>query len=223
MSRQASGWILALGKCAWLQLAMAAHAGSVTYAYDAAGRLVDGNHGSAGRISYTYDAAGNLLERRVLGSQLAFVLALAPGWNLLSLPIVPADTSLAAVLQGLPEGPAWIWDPAGGYTPTLELAPPRAFWVYLPASRLPPAGVTVLGSALPTAELSLQAGWNLVGPVAGPPYEAWAAPLISAAAGAESFRVWAMDGAAYLPAGRLQPGHGYWVFATVESRVRAGD
>lgn len=43
------------------QLAFAA----VTYSYDAAGRLVKVDYGSAGSIVYTYDAAGNLTSRTV--------------------------------------------------------------------------------------------------------------------------------------------------------------
>ncbi len=37
----------------------------VTYKYDAAGRLVTADYGSAGVITYTYDKAGNLTNRTV--------------------------------------------------------------------------------------------------------------------------------------------------------------
>jgi YD repeat-containing protein len=38
---------------------------TVSYAYDAAGRLVEARYGDRITISYTYDAAGNLLRRVV--------------------------------------------------------------------------------------------------------------------------------------------------------------
>ena len=42
-----------------------AQARSVTYTYDAAGRLVTVDYGRGNRITYTYDSAGNLLSRAV--------------------------------------------------------------------------------------------------------------------------------------------------------------
>ena len=41
---------------------------TVTYSYDAAGRLVGADYGESGNITYTYDAAGNLLQRQVVGA-----------------------------------------------------------------------------------------------------------------------------------------------------------
>lgn len=40
----------------------------VNYSYDAAGRLIKIDYGTAGSISYTYDKAGNLLSRSVVSS-----------------------------------------------------------------------------------------------------------------------------------------------------------
>ena len=41
---------------------------TVTYAYDAAGRLVRADYGGAASIAYTYDAVGNLVQRQVTGA-----------------------------------------------------------------------------------------------------------------------------------------------------------
>ncbi len=41
---------------------------TVSYVYDAAGRLVQVSYNSGLRITYTYDAAGNLLQRAVSSS-----------------------------------------------------------------------------------------------------------------------------------------------------------
>lgn len=52
-------------------------AASVSYSYDAAGRLSKIDYGSGGSITYTYDSAGNLLSRTVVAAQ--SVAAAKPG------------------------------------------------------------------------------------------------------------------------------------------------
>ena len=42
-------------------------AGTITYTYDDAGRLIRVDYGGGVSIIYTYDPAGNLLERQVQG------------------------------------------------------------------------------------------------------------------------------------------------------------
>jgi YD repeat-containing protein len=48
-----------------LFLVAPALAGSITYTYDDAGRLVTADYGNGSAIAYTYDNAGNLLARTV--------------------------------------------------------------------------------------------------------------------------------------------------------------
>ncbi|MBI3988445.1 MAG: RHS repeat protein [candidate division NC10 bacterium] len=45
----------------------AALAGTTTYTYDEAGRLIRAGYGDGRVITYTYDAAGNLLTRQIWG------------------------------------------------------------------------------------------------------------------------------------------------------------
>jgi YD repeat-containing protein len=59
---RAVAWLAALA-CAWAVSAYAAE--TVTYTYDAAGRLTNAAYGGGATIAYRYDAAGNLLERVV--------------------------------------------------------------------------------------------------------------------------------------------------------------
>jgi hypothetical protein len=47
-----------------LCLASGVFAGTVTYSYDAAGRLIKADYGTQS-IAYTYDSAGNILQREV--------------------------------------------------------------------------------------------------------------------------------------------------------------
>jgi uncharacterized protein RhaS with RHS repeats len=46
-------------------LSTSAQTRTITYTYDAAGRLVGADYGESQGITYTYDAAGNLLQREV--------------------------------------------------------------------------------------------------------------------------------------------------------------
>ncbi|MCK5801640.1 MAG: hypothetical protein KAI66_02350 [Lentisphaeria bacterium] len=123
-----------------------------------------------------------------------FELHLYPGWNLVSLPIVPiddpdtaeVDESTATGLFGdRKTGPAWYWQNDGvnppnyvtvdpqeqeGFTGTLQAL--RGFWVYhTPAVNDPtPTVVIVPGRPLDSEAtpnpciLILQADWNLCGP-----------------------------------------------------------
>src|SRR5262245_12640828 len=73
MIRTARGWRVKkatqtlpfLGAVAALALILPAGADTVTYRYDAAGRLVAVAYGDAKTIAYTYDKNGNLLSRLV--------------------------------------------------------------------------------------------------------------------------------------------------------------
>jgi YD repeat-containing protein len=81
--------------CCLLLLAAAAVAGTVSYTYDDAGRLVKVDYGDGRSISYTYDNGGNLLRREVTA------------------PAPPSDTSQTAAKK--PQGaPAAARKPASG-------------------------------------------------------------------------------------------------------------
>lgn len=59
-------WLLTMALV--MGLASLLDAGTVTYTYDDAGRLIRAEYGDGKVITYTYDAAGNLLERQVSGA-----------------------------------------------------------------------------------------------------------------------------------------------------------
>src|SRR5579885_2250321 len=96
----------------WIFLAAQLTFAAVNYSYDAAGRLVRADYGSAGAIVYTYDKAGNLLSRVVTagasGGTISKVnVAGAPessgiaqnAWlEIRGSNLVPADTPAAGVI-----------------------------------------------------------------------------------------------------------------------------
>lgn len=56
-----------------------AHAGSIAYTYDNAGRLTEADYGENRSISYTYDNNGNLLQRTVQGTTTTYTLTVNSG------------------------------------------------------------------------------------------------------------------------------------------------
>ena len=71
-STRAGAAVLAALVFALFAAAQPAIAGTVTYDYDDAGRLVKGDYGDGTAIEYEYDNAGNLLEREIIGERPVF-------------------------------------------------------------------------------------------------------------------------------------------------------
>lgn len=118
--------VLAAAAVAQLAALAPAHAGTVTYTYDPAGRLIaaDGDDGTS--LRYTYDLAGNLLRREVsvplprltvvvndadlrTGQTITLTAVLAPGST-------PAPVDAYVVVQ-LPGGAFLSVTLAGGVVP----------------------------------------------------------------------------------------------------------
>jgi len=64
-----------------LGAATLAHAGTVAYTYDAAGRLTAAHYGAGKSITFSYDAAGNLLQRTVDDGRVIHTVTFTAGVN----------------------------------------------------------------------------------------------------------------------------------------------
>ena len=175
---------------------------------------------NGGTIVGTYaDSSGNYH-----GFMTMPATALASGWNLISLPAQPADSSIASVLSSIAgsyqvvwayNGQAWqVYDPSdpGGSTLTTMQAG-NGYWIKMTEKNTLPVSGTV-----PPSSVTLLPGWNLVG------YNgASCAAASSALSGlANNFQVlWGYPSQAWasydpvngaLPSGFLLcPGAGYWI------------
>ena len=106
---------------------------------------------------------------------LAVNIPLIVGWNLISMPNQPADTSVASVLTSI-DGKytsVWTYDTAADtwykyYTPATgldflndltEILPGKGYWVVTDQN----ATLTVIAPVAPATTVSLSVGWNLVG------------------------------------------------------------
>jgi hypothetical protein len=141
-------------------------------------------------------------------------LTLAEGWNLVSLPIQPADSTATAVFGELLV-PPFGW-PAGdeaqpeAYRPRQQLVAGEGLWVYWQGDARDE--LEVLGRPV-RAWTDLVPGWNLVGPTAEVPLPdspAVGGPVWWYDAGAGSYR-------AVETGESLLPGNGYWIFALEEA------
>ncbi len=113
------------------------------------------------------------LSCAVAGAQSTVTVTLVPGWNLISLPVQPANTNIASVLSGIAGAYEAVWaysngvwqvydpnDPAGSTLTAMQAG--NGYWIKMTAQKT----LSVSGSA-PPAALALQAGWNLVGYAGG--------------------------------------------------------
>jgi hypothetical protein len=115
-----------------------------------------------------YKFAGRLMAFSMASQSSAFVPLLS-GWNLISLPMQPADATIASVLSPIAGAYQVVWAYASGswtfYDPTdpdgstlTTMAAGNGYWINMTSAET----LTVSGSA-PSSSLSLLSGWNLVG------------------------------------------------------------
>ena len=131
----------------------------------------------AGKVGTTIPAAA-LTPDTVTVSQGVFDVAnitLVEGWNLISLPLIPLDSSINAVVAGILNNvkSVWYWDAGGkrwysfvpgGPSDLTSMRDGRAYWVNMKAAQT----LTLAGSKMPEgAQLpptyDVVVGWNMVG------------------------------------------------------------
>jgi hypothetical protein len=151
---------------------------------------------------------------------------LGEGWNLVSLPIQPANTGIGSVLSGIASKVEVVYAFNGsayqGYLPgetgndltTMEAG--RGYWVYMNS-----AGTLNLSGKAAAKSVNLTEGWNLAG------FSSTASQSVESALSSINGKfeaVYGFDNAAnnyraYVPSEggdltRLEPGKGYWIYAT---------
>lgn len=155
-------------------------------------------------------------------------ITLVHGWNLISLPIIPLDSSISAVLSGILDNVAsvWHWDAStsrwysfapGVASDLTSIRDGKAYWVNMKAAQvLTLAGREMpQGSQLPPA-YGVVAGWNMVG------FKSTATNITAKTylAGTEYVRIYGFKNGAWflIPEPyenpKLEPGLGYWIAFT---------
>lgn len=144
-----------------------------------------------------------------------YVLHLEPGWNLVSLPVLPDTPHTADLFAGEHAGLlAWTADTrTNGYRTLASLTPLAGYWIFSRSAR----DVRIPATRLTDAGVALQLGWNLVGPAAPAPQPA-GPELLSCAWGWEAACQTFLN-----PDGWLESGKGYWLYCLAPVNVTLGD
>ncbi len=165
----------------------------------------------------------------------SFDIPLHAGWNLVSLPLDPADYNVRTLLASIAGSydVVYAWDSAAqawkSFAPALpdpqslqSLSRAQGFWIRMTQADT----LQVTGCQQGQATILLNAGWNLVGFPAGSARDVAAAlasiegkdALVYAYDAANPTRPWSKYSAAAPPYANdltaLEPGRGYWVKAT---------
>lgn len=131
-------------------------------------------------------------------------LAVAEGWNLLSLPVTPAQDSTVHLFPTA-VSPAYTFDPSRGYVPAATISPGAGFWLKF-------GGADTTGASGVPADrdtVEVHAGWNLVGALHVPVQ----AISVGSVPPGNLLSPFFEFSAGYAPADTLRPGRGYWVKA----------
>jgi len=160
------------------------------------------------------------VEETVVGPSTTFNIQLRQGWNLISLPVRPADTNINSILAGVNYNSVWRksggnWQSylngLGGEFSTIEAD--RGYWIYANMNDV----ITVTGTYGGSAPLGQ--GWNLAG------YTTIQNQLIQdSLSEIDIYSVWRWNAntqswESYLDEIQngeftaLQPGMGYWIYA----------
>jgi carboxypeptidase D len=119
---------------------------------------------------------------------------LTPGWNLISVPVVPAPDEVERNLDAFT---VWAWD-GEQYRKATKLSPKQGYWLYVTGRE----SMSVRGWEEQDAQRQFTPGWNLFGALSQCPvmsHDVFEGP------------VWQWDGQ-FVPAAFLEPGRGYWVY-----------
>jgi len=161
------------------------------------------------------EGSHELLVTAKLMESTTFSLKLEPGWNMVSLPLVPDNSSVYAVFGSIPTldtMPVVTWE-APSFVVVEEIEPKIGYWVFTPAETT----INVTGKPITNTTLILEAGWNMVGTagmenltisdipnqVPQRPAVTWVAP-------------------SFVKTDVIEPGKSAWVFVTTDTIVTMG-
>ena len=143
----------------------------------------------------------------------AMTIASVPGWNLVSAPLVPADSSVTALF---PSGTTrYAWSYSRGYQKSDTIVPGKGYWVKFRDA----VSRAFVGSPMPSVSINLAAGWNIVGSVDHevPP------PVVPNEEATHQLTAFGYSSHGYFIATALEPGKAYWTKSDADRTVTIGD
>lgn len=133
-------------------------------------------------------------------SALTVTIQLNAGWNMISLPVIPANPAVTSVFPTA-VSPAFVY--SSGYAQRDTLIPGLGYWLKFSSSQ----SVSISGVPTPIDTIDVNAGWNLLGSVSYPVSSASVASLPPGIIVSSFFEF----SGGYVPTVSLSPMGGYWV------------
>ena len=132
------------------------------------------------------------------------LIPLKAGWNMVSVPVTPADNSVSAVFPGV--AVVYTWDPVSKtYTTPTTVEPDTGYWVAV----IQDATITVTGVPVTTWTSDIKPGWNMIGSVIS--NASIANPNDNPDQSVQPFTYWWNPVArTYVLTTNIDPGKGYW-------------
>ena len=157
-------------------------------------------------------------------------LTLTVGWNMISLPLAPSDTSIDNVLSSIAGKYNGVWaynetwkiyDPDSPSSDLSTMEAGKGYWIYMTEE----ASLTITGS-IPSSSITLKSGWNLVG------YNSLRSEEVTEALSSIDDKytsVWVYkngswmkhysDNSALSDLTTMEPGYGYWIKMTEDATL----
>jgi hypothetical protein len=133
-------------------------------------------------------------------------LHLNSGWNMISFPVIPSNTSFASIFSGAGYYQVTYWT-GTSYATATNAEASRGYWVLV----LSTTTLNVTGTAVESYELDLPAGWSMIGSVNG------AVNASSVFPSYYQLETW--NGTSYVAATAIEPGKGYFVLVLTPTHI----
>jgi hypothetical protein len=131
-------------------------------------------------------------------------ILLDAGWNLISIPVIPADASVDAIFGDKITPPVYEYD--AGYKSVTSLEPKKGYWVLADSA----VGIDIIGTVPANLEVTVVPGWNLIAPVS---------PDVQVSSFANvTPPVYGYD-AGYKSVTTMEQTRGYWVLTSAETTL----
>jgi hypothetical protein len=130
------------------------------------------------------------------------------GWNMVSFPVIPSNTSFASIFTGKGYYHVLTWS-GTSYMPPTNAEAGRGYWVLV----LTETTVNVTGSPVEEYALDLPAGWSMIGSVYG-------STVGAATVFPEYFQLVTWSGTSYVAETVIEPGKGYWALVLTPTHIK---
>jgi hypothetical protein len=144
--------------------------------------------------------------------KISFTLHLKAGWNMVSIPIVPENSSVYEIFKGISTldiRPVVTWQ-SPVFVQVTEIQPKVGYWVFTPQDM----DIVVNGTPITDTNLTLKAGWNMIGTVG---LENLNLSLIPNQVPQRPPVTW--QSPIFVEVNSVSPGQAVWVFVTQDTEV----